>query len=1140
MEKNRFRMLIPTSFIIIGLIMGYPTETARAQDRCEKWAAKMVSMKGGGVQVRRAGETAWASAKLNETYCPGDTVRTLENSRAVLLLPNENYSRLAQDTTGTFNGIEKEKISLLGLIKGAFHFFSRTPRSLKVTTPFVNGTVEGTEFLVKAAPDHTLISVFQGNVLAANDIGSLNLASGQSAIAYAGEAPKAHIVVRPRDALQWAIYYPAVIDYRPTDFPGEEAWQGMVRKSIQHYRDGDLAAAFSSLEGVPETIPDPRFYTYRAGLLLTVGRVDKASDDIEKSLETDPENSQAFTLRSIIAVAQNRKDEALEVASRAVALDPDSSAAKVALSYAYQANFQIQAALEILQEAVALSPENALAWARLSELWMSVGDLDKALEAAQKGADLNPNLARTQTVLGFAYLAQIKTQDAKAAFEKAIALDQAAPLPRLGLGLAKIREGDLEPGRGDIEIAVSLDPNNSLMRSYLGKAFFDEKRDRHSDNQLALAKELDPKDPTPWFYDAIRKQTLNRPVEALRDLQKSIELNDNHAVYRSRLGLDQDLAARSASLGRIYSDLGFQQLALVEGWKSVNADPSNYSAHRFLADSYAALPRHEIARVSELLQSQLLQPININPIQPSLAESNLFIPEGAGPSDPSFQEFNPLFNRNRLALQASGVYGNNDTIGGEIVQSGVLGKVSYSVGGFKYKSDGFRENNDLKQDIYNVFTQISLSHKTSVQAEFRYKDVEKGDLELRFNPDDFRSGFRRNLKTESLRLGFRHSFIQGSNIIGSVIFDRLEFTDIITDISPPFDFRRQDDLEGKTKSFELQYLHNSSSYNSIIGAGYLRTDNDRTELTEMRFIPPIPIEPDIDSVDSKNKIQHRNVYLYTHIPFPKKVIWTIGASVDFFKDKAGGYKKNDQFNPKLGLIWNPVPATTLRAAAFRALRRTLTSTNQTLEPTQVAGFNQFFDDPSGASSWRYGIALDQKIFEKVYGGLEYSRRGFDENVKISGSPPQFKEVDREERMGRAYLYCIPHSWFLFKAEYMYEKQDRGKEYNDGVEVVRTNKFPLGVNFFHPSGLSTGLMATYFEQEGMFQRQGTLYLPAEFGSDHFWVIDATIRYRLPKRLGIFSITVKNLFDEFFKYQDTDPSRPELQPERSINFKFTLSF
>jgi hypothetical protein len=176
-----------------------------------------------------------------------------------------------------------------------------------------------------------------------------------------------------------------------------------------------------------------------------------------------------------------------------------------------------------------------------------------------------------------------------------------------------------------------------------------------------VAKELDPQDPTPWFYDAIAKQTTNRPVEALRNLQKSIDLNDNRAVYRSRLLLDADLAARSASLARIYTDLGFQQLALVEGWKSVNTDPTNFSAHRFLADSYAVLPRHEIARVSELLQSQLLQPLNLTPIQPRLAESNLFLISAQGPGALSFNEFNPLFTRDRLTLQVSGLGGEQDT-----------------------------------------------------------------------------------------------------------------------------------------------------------------------------------------------------------------------------------------------------------------------------------------------------------------------------------------------------------------------------------------------------------------------------------------------------------------------------------------------
>jgi 23S rRNA maturation-related 3'-5' exoribonuclease YhaM len=52
-------------------------------------------------------------------------------------------------------------------------------------------------------------------------------------------------------------------------------------------------------------------------------------------------------------------------------------------------------------------------------------------------------------------------------------------------------------------------------------------------------------------------------VEALHDYQKAIELNDNRAVYRSKLNLDSDEAARSAAIARVYSDLGFQQLALI-------------------------------------------------------------------------------------------------------------------------------------------------------------------------------------------------------------------------------------------------------------------------------------------------------------------------------------------------------------------------------------------------------------------------------------------------------------------------------------------------------------------------------------------------------------------------------------------------
>ena len=437
----------------------------------------------------------------------------------------------------------------------------------------------------------------------------------------------------------------------------------MVRDALDRYRNNDVPGALTKLDALPAKERDAPYFILRAGLLLSVGRVNEARLSINQALDLQPDNGTAFALLSIIALSQNDAETALELARQSAELEPRSPVPHTALAYAYQALFNIETALQQAQQAVDLGPNDALAWARLAELELSTGYLDRALSSARKAAAFDPGIERTQTVLGFAYLTQIEVDESLVAFNKAITLDSSAPLPRLGLGLALIRQGNLDAGTHQIEIAASLDPNNALIRSYLGKAYYEQKRIQLASTELEFAKQLDPNDPTAYFYDAVLKQTTNRPVEALHDMQQAIDLNDNRAVYRSRLLLDQDLAARTANIARIYDDIGFQQRALLEGWQSINRDPKNYSGHRFLADTYRALPRHEVARVSELLQAQLLQPINITPIQPQQGETDLLILEGAGPTNASFNEFNPLFARNRLALQAGGGGGSDSTWG---------------------------------------------------------------------------------------------------------------------------------------------------------------------------------------------------------------------------------------------------------------------------------------------------------------------------------------------------------------------------------------------------------------------------------------------------------------------------------------------
>lgn len=1092
--------------------------------------------------MRRAGQTQSQPARLNETYCPGDRIQVGDKSRADVALVNQPVLRLDQNTNITLAALKEGRASLVELVSGAIHFFSRLPRNLEINTAFVNAGVEGTEGLVQVEADRTIVTIFEGKVLAANAAGSLPLTDGQSAVAEKGKSPVLRTVVRPRDAVQWALYYPPVTYFRAVDFQGPEPWRGMVQHSIDAYIKGDYQAAFETIKGVPSDIREPRLFAYRAQLLLGVGRVDEASKDISQALSINSNDSGALALQSIIAVVQNDKERALSVAQKAVAVDPKSASALTALSYAQQANFALKDARNSLQQAVQANPSNALAWARLAELHMSVGNLDEALEAAQKAVALDPDLSRTQMVLGFAQLLRVNTSGSKAAFEKAIALDQADSLSRLGLGLAKIREGALEEGRKEIEIAASLDPNNAIVRSYLGKSYYEEKRTQLTDREYAIAKELDPKDPTPYFYDAIQKQTTNRPVEALQDIQKALELNDNRAVYRSRLQLDSDLAARSASLARIYTDMGFQQLALVEGWKSVNTDPTNFSAHRFLADSYSALPRHEIARVSELLQSQLLQPLNMTPIQPRLAESNLFLLSAIGPGLLSFNEFNPIFNRDGITFHASGIGGEHETFAGEGVLSGIYKKFAFSVGGFHFDTDGWRNNANQRDDIGNAFSQLELSPKTSVQAEYRYRRTTHGDLQNRFFLDDFFHSQQNVEERNTFRIGARHAFSPDSIMLGSFVYQhaitRQRDTQFPLQFGLGVELGFHDVLTKENAySLEFQHLFRSRYVNLTSGISYAKITGRLHFLLDL--LPPVgPFSFRLQDTDIDGDQETVDVYSYATISPLRNLALTLGGSGIFLHGSSESIADEGdvkQFNPKFGITWEPIAGTTLRMAAFRNLKRTL-STNQTLEPTQVAGFNQFFDEAAAVQSWRYGAAIDQKFTQNIFGGAEISHRDNLQPV-ITISTKTTRRTVVTEDLARAYLFWTPHAWVALRADYLYERFKNELVLDNQPFTLQTHRVPLGISLFLPSGLSASVTGTYWNQSGKFWRVTDFVVRS--GSDDFFTVDAALNYRLPKRYGFITVGATNLGDDKFKYYEVEIKNPHLVPSRTVFVKVTLA-
>ena len=264
-------------------------------------------------------------------------------------------------------------------------------------------------------------------------------------------------------------------------------------------------------------------------------------------------------------------------------------------------------------------------------------------------------------------------------------------------------------------------------------------------------------------------------------------------------------------MAQIYDNLGFQQLALNQGYESLMFDPDNTSAHRFLSDAYMGVPRREIARVSELLQAQMLQDININPVQPSLSRDESQPRYARRPiqtrATMNTRRYSSATTFNSSARASQGI---EDTKAFEGIASALYNRFSLSVGSFRYETDGWRTNAGFQHDIDNLFMQAAITPDFNVQIELRRRQSEQGDLDFNFDPNFFNPDFNRSLDNETGRVGVRYSLSPNSNVLASYIV-----SDVTQEQTffPGFEFTVND----RGSQVESQYLYNGEWFNLVAG-----------------------------------------------------------------------------------------------------------------------------------------------------------------------------------------------------------------------------------------------------------------------------------------------------------------------------------
>ncbi len=652
----------------------------------------------------------------------------------------------------------------------------------------------------------------------------------------------------------------------------------------------------------------PQPLTQAALLHLTQGRVSEALSENKQALAFDPRNALAYGLLSNIYLVQNKKELALQEAQQAVAANSLSPSAHLDLSLVKQAEFKLEEALSLAQKAVELDPENPHALIQVSRLRFGLERLPEALEAAEKAHGIAPQDPLVNTTRGFLLLTQGKLQESSSAFDRAILTDSTLGEPHLGKGLALFRQGKREQAVQEMWMATLLEPRVSLFQSYLAKALFEVGRPREAWAALERAKMLDPRDPTPSYYSGIYLADENRPGAAVREFQRSIALNDNRAIFRSRLLLDRDIAARGADLARRYWLLGLNQLAESLAFDALEDDPTSSSAHAFLAAIARDLHSGTNVSLDEFMQALLLSPVshnalhtlnrwvslvptgtraakgdfaapNFNPVTRGSVNDRLRRESGRGLANfaTSLGEYTSLLDAPGTNLSAQGAYESHNTDDENVLASAGTPGVAASLFAERYSTDGFRDaNDDLTDYEVNGLFKYALDPLSDLSFAAVYSNLRTGDI---FRDTDAFVQNDPNLRIHqelfNFHLGYHRQLAPGSHLLALVQggYSPGRVNDTKKDLTLPV-LLQLDGLvpceaisptcrgvativdEVNTRpyffDFQLQHLHRLGSHRLTLGAGY-RTIQDsitgKDFLTGQVFDLPFPGLPNPTPVE---------------------------------------------------------------------------------------------------------------------------------------------------------------------------------------------------------------------------------------------------------------------------------------------------
>lgn len=560
-------------------------------------AAEIVNILGTG-EHREQSSSPWVPAKNAQGLNQGAFVRTGQASKMGILFADETQIRLNQNSVLQIKEVGRGKDSTTRVNLSSGRAWSQTKRppgsSLYFDTPAATAAIRGTDWDIEVdEKGATLMTVFSGTVDFYNDLGTLTLKQNEAALAEPGKAPVRLALSNPKDRIQWV----NALTVDPQRHLGTEINKPEWKQIVDAIYSGNLNAAAQALEASPLK-GSVSHLLLSADLALVQGDFAKAEQVLNSGLKPGNQDPRLVAYIARIQMLTDRLDESeLTLGRENVKINPDLLVARGDLS---RRQGDTERALRDYEQAQTLSPKEDRAAAGMGSIYVEQEYGTPARAQLNTAIQLRPDIASYKGELGTLETWANQLEVADKAFTEALQLNPSDYVALTGLGLLRLKEGKQQDALDAFLRAGLMAPEYARAKTYTAVVYYQMGRHQDAISTLKQVHELDDKDPVPYLFLAQIYTDLFEPELAVQASRAAVErmpyLKSANQLANNQKG--------SSNLGASVAFFGLEEWALELAQQS--AYPYWGGSHLFLSDRYPG----EFNKNSELFQGFLTDPLS--------------------------------------------------------------------------------------------------------------------------------------------------------------------------------------------------------------------------------------------------------------------------------------------------------------------------------------------------------------------------------------------------------------------------------------------------------------------------------------------------------------------------------------------------